>query len=266
MSTNSLNLLWKMTKTACGLAVMLPMVVACADSAPFVESTEDPAEVASTLEAEETPADAGDAIALYGRFKEYLGGTLFVLDKGELGEESNVLVVNASDRSFAVPANAGTPLWAVGQVEPLIAEEIDGLDPAAVELLEGESALYANRITLAPEATDLTANAESFYNQDVTIYGEVEQVNADNTFILEDPELFEGRGVIVIQTGEVAEAAPIPDDAKVAVSGVLRPYVVADLQEEYGLTWDSDLIQEFEAEYAEVPVLVADLITPTSNY
>ena len=262
---NFLDLLRQSTSVALGLVAILPAVVACADSAPFVDNTKEPAEVAANLEADETAGAEGDSIALYGRFQEYLGGTLFVMDKGNLGDEGNVLVVNSSDRSFAVPANEGTPLWAVGQVEPLVANEIDGIEPATLEPLEGESALFADRITLAPEPSDLTEDAEAFYNQDVTIYGEVEQVSADNTFILQDPELFEGRGVIIIQTGEVTENA-IPDDAKIAVSGILRPYVIADLQEEYGLTWDSNLIQEFEAEYTEVPVLIADLITPTNNY
>lgn len=244
-------------------AFAMPAVVSCADSAPYIENF-DPDEVTTNLEADGTALD-GESVALYGRFEEYLGGTLFVLEESDGGSVSSVLVVNSSDRSFAVPEDAGTPLWAVGEIAPLVPEQIDGVDATVLEPLEGEPALYAERITLAPEPTDLSGNAEPFYNQDVTIYGEVEQVGADNTFILEDPALFAGRGVIVIQTGDVA-ANEIPDDAKVAVSGILRPYVIADLEEDYDLTWDLELSKELEAEYSEVPVLIADLITPTNNY
>jgi len=237
-------------------------VVSCADSTPYIENF-DQDEVTTNLEADNTASD-GESVALYGRFEEYLGGTLFVLEESDGSSVSNVLVVNSSDR-FAVLEDAGTPLWAVGEIAPLVPEQIDGVDATVLEPLEGQPTLYAERLTMAPEPTDLSGNAELFYNQDVTIYGEVEQVGADNTFIVEDPELFEGRGVIVIQTGDVT-ANEIPDDAKVAVSGILRPYVIADLEEDYDLIWDLELSKEWEAEYSEVPVLIADLITPTNNY
>ena len=49
------------------------------------------------------------------------------------------------------------------------------------------------------------------------------------------------------------------------MSGILRPYVIAELEEEYELTWDLNLIEQLEAEYSQLPVLVADLITLTDD-
>lgn len=112
-------------------------------------------------------------------------------------------------------------MWAVGTILPVDPTAIDDIDPAELGAYAGESAVYVERIMLAPEPASLTAEAETFYNQDVTVYGEVEQVEAENTVILKDPDLFEGKGVIVSQTGDAALPLPI-DDNKVAVSGILR--------------------------------------------
>lgn len=249
---------------------LLPMAAACGDTAPYVEDTESESAVSLSdpqldVNSEEQSADR---VALYGQFQEHLGGTLFVLntDGGATSEAeaASVLVVNDSDRTFAVPTDGGTPLWAFGEVRSLDLTEIDGIEPENLAAYEGESAVYAERITLAPEPSELTENAESFYNQNVTIYGEAEGVGAENTFILEDPELFGGRGVIVIQTGDTTDEI-IADDTKLAVSGVLRSYVVADLQEDYGLTWDTNVVEELTADYEEVPVIIADLITLTND-
>mgnify|MGYP001796092985 FL=1 len=246
-------------------AFALPTLVSCANPTPTdVEGVGEQEDISATLESDEADTINGEAIALYGQFESHVGGTVFLLE--ETGNEAlgNVLVVNSSDRAFAVPADAGTPMWAVGTILPLDPTTIDGIDPAELEAYAGKSAVYAERITLAPDPARLTTEAETFYNQDVTVYGEVEQVEAENTFILKDPDLFEGKGVIVIQTGDAALPSPI-DDTKVAVSGILRPYVIAELEEEYELTWDLNLIEQLEAEYSQLPVLVADLITLTDD-
>lgn len=41
---------------------------------------------------------------------------------------------------------------------------------------------------------------------------------------------------------------------------MLRPFVKAEFERDYDLTWDLDLQEELEAEYSEKPVLVVDSI------
>ena len=89
-------------------------------------------------------------------------------------------------------------MWAIGTILPLDPTTIDGIAPTELEAYAGKSAVYAEHITLAPEPAHLTAEAETFYNQDATVCSKVEPVEAENTFILKDPDLFEGKGVIVI--------------------------------------------------------------------
>lgn len=249
-------------------AVLLPVIVACADSAPYVDTDSEP-EVTESVDTEDAAtADSAtaneNAIALYGEFSEHLGGTLFVMEATGGVEAGEVLVVNDSQFGFEVPGDAGTPLWAIGEVRPLDISAIDGVDPAALEIYAGEPAVYAQRITLVPEPSELNANPEAFYGEALTVYGEVEQIDTDNAFILEDPELFEGQGIVVIPTAD-ATTEIIPDDAKITASGVLRPAGIADLEDDYGLSADRDLLDVLETDYVDSPILIADLIVPTNN-
>jgi hypothetical protein len=74
-------------------------------------------------------------------------------------------------------------------------------------------------------------------------------------FRLEEEGWFEGDEVLVIG----ASTLPTLDEAEeVVVTGTLRPFVAAEFDQEYDLTWDLDLQEQLEAEYTEQPVLVAD--------
>ena len=58
-----------------------------------------------------------------------------------------------------------------------------------------------------------------------------------------------------------ASGEPILEaDEKVVVTDTVRPFVKADFERDYDLTWDLDVQQEIEAEYTEKPVLVLDSI------
>ncbi len=56
----------------------------------------------------------------------------------------------------------------------------------------------------------------------------------------------------------------IKDDEVVAVTGVLRPFVLAEFEREYELGWDLKLKEKLEAEYETKPVFVADSVYPSA--
>ena len=56
----------------------------------------------------------------------------------------------------------------------------------------------------------------------------------------------------------------INDGQTVAVTGVLRPFVVADIERDYDLTWDLELQKKLEAEYREKPVFIANSVFPSA--
>ena len=48
----------------------------------------------------------------------------------------------------------------------------------------------------------------------------------------------------------------------VGMAGVIRPFVVADIERDYGITWDERVRQQLEADYRNKPVFIADTIYP----
>lgn len=252
---------WSSRRIRTGCLVFLGISVLAACSTPPQSD-----DVLST-ETEEFAADndnlarlENQPLTLYGQFKEHLGGSLFLIEEDGQKELGEVLVLNQSESTFSVPGDAETPIWAVGEFKPLDVSELETVEQETAASYEGELVLHADRITLAPDPEGLSANPEVFYNEDVTVFGEVEQVEADNTFILRDPSLFAGGGIIVIQTGD-ATLVPAIEDTRVAVSGILRPYMIAELEEEYSLTWDLTIQEQLEAEYQSAPVLVVDYVS-----
>lgn len=247
-------------------ALSLPVLGAsCTDeTSPYVENLDNQVEITAVADTNDLETNDENAISLFGQYKSQVSGPIFLMEGGENEGLENVLVVNRSDRSFFVPTNEDTPLWVFGEVRPLDSSDVAGVEIDEIAPYEAAPAVFARRITLVPEPTDLTENPVAFYNQDVTVYGQVDQVGFDRVFILEDPELFDGKGVVVLQMEDVAEQ-PIPEDARIAVSGILRPFIIADLEQEYDLTLDSDIVRELETEYYEIPVLVSDRITLTND-
>lgn len=241
-------------KTVLITTLALPLVVGCTEESLNAQDIE--AEDIFTTD-ERLSEFIGQPITLYGQFQGYIGGTLFLMEGEDPDELEDVLVVNQSRASFSVPTGEETPIWAIGQVQPLSLDEIDGLDVDGLDALDGQPALYADRITLAPEPDDLTADEESFYEQELTIFGVVEQIEPPETFILEEPGLFETGGVIVIQTGDAADTVAVDGD-RVAISGTLRPFILSELEQEYELTWNLELKEQLEAEFREAPVFIAD--------
>jgi hypothetical protein len=208
----------------------------------------------------------GEVFFFHGTFQNQFSDALFVVEEDEGRDWGEVLVLNRSDRAFQVPADAATPLWIYGTVE-----ELTQADLSANEVPESEWANYqdtpvvmAERITLVPSPNDLVENADAFLDQHVTVYGKVEPVEADNTFILQDPQLFGGKGIILIQGANV-DFDSVIDSENAVVSGVLRPYVLADLKQDYDLPWELEIQERLEADFQESPVIVVDQALPVIN-
>jgi hypothetical protein len=68
--------------------------------------------------------------------------------------------------------------------------------------------------------------------------------------------------LLVIRAG--TPQGTVNEGEKVAVTGVLRPFVYAELEREYNLKWDLTLQKQIEAEYTNKPVLVANEVYPSA--
>jgi len=240
--------------TACGLLTMLVGVgvIAC------TPETENPTAQPEVSESPTSSPDAdsgvlavqiGESFFFHGAFQNQFSDALFVVQEDEERGWGEVLVLNRSDHACQVPADIETPLWIYGTVETLTETELEEneIPESEWDAYAGKPFVVAERITLVPSPDELAENADAFLDQHVTVYGKVEPVEADNTFILRDPQLFGNKGVILIQ-GANTDLDQVVGSENAVVSGVLRPYILADLKQDYDLPWELDLQESLEAE------------------
>lgn len=192
--------------------------------------------------------------------------TFTIADKQFFGSES-ILVVNASGKTFTLPTDPNTPIQATGPVSKFVIADINrdynlGLDPNLYKEYETKPAIIAQSIALAPKPGELTTNPQLYYGKNLAVTGEVENIRNANSFTLDEDKLFGGQDLLVIRAG--TPKGTVNEGEKVAVTGVLRPFVVAELEREYNLKWDLTLQKQLEAEYRNKPVLVATEVYPSA--
>ncbi|BDI14414.1 hypothetical protein ANSO36C_02160 [Nostoc cf. commune SO-36] len=83
-----------------------------------------------------------------------------------------------------------------------------------------------------------------------------------NSFTLDEDKLFGGQDLLVIRAG--TPKGVVNEGEKVAVTGVLRPFVLAELERDYDLQWDLTLQKQLEVEYSNKPVFVATEVYPSA--
>lgn len=230
-------------------------------------TTEEPAEIAEEYNVElgELTGDVedylGQVVSVRGEAETALGENSFFLQDDELFGGQEVIVFNATGTPFILPTDEPTDqIQVTGEVRQLVITDLEqeydlDLDPGLYTEYEDRPAIIAESITFAPDPEEITAEPEQYYGQTIAVAGEVDEMLSPNTFQLEEEGWFDNDEVLVIG----ASAIPTVDEAEeVVVTGTLRPFVAAEFEQEYDLTWDLELREQLEAEYTERPVLVAD--------
>jgi hypothetical protein len=136
------------------------------------------------------------------------------------------------------------------------------LDPDLYVDYNNKPAIIAQSLAVSPEPGEIAANPSQYYGQTLAVTGEVENIYGTNTFTLDEDKLFGGQDLLVVVNNP--NNAAIQEDTTVAVTGELRPFVTADLERDYELTWDLDVQNQLEAEYSQRPVLVVEQVYPSA--
>lgn len=235
---------------------------------------EDPAEVS-----EEYNVQAGD---ITGNVEEYIGQTVsvraeaeeaigesaFLLQDDQLFGGAEIIAFNASGTPFLLPDDEPTEqVQVTGEVRQLVLADLEteyglDLDPTLYAEYEDRPAIIAQSITLAPDPEEISEEPSAYYDQRIAVSGELGEQLGPNTFTIQEEQLFGGEEVLVVGTGDVLT---LEEGEEIVVTGVLRPYVQAEFERDYDLTWDLDVQQEIEAEYTNEPVLVADEVYPSAQ-
>ena len=108
---------------------------------------------------------------------------------------------------------------------------------------ETKPVIIAQSVALAPDPGDITADPEKFYNQRIAVEGEVEEIRETGLFTIDEEKLFGGEDLLVYAP-DVSTSRPVKEDEVITVTGVLRPFVVADFERDYDLQWDLSVKEE----------------------
>jgi hypothetical protein len=230
-------------------------------------AVEEPAEIAeeSNVALGELTGDVedylGQTVSVRGEAEAALDESSFLLQDDQLFGGQEVIAFNATGAPIALPADEPTEdVQVTGEVRQLVVAELEqeyglDLDPELYAEYEDRPAIIAESIAFSPDPEEVTEEPGQYYGQTIAVGGEVGEMLSPGIFRLEEEGWFEGDEVLVIG----ASTLPTLDEAEeVVVTGTLRPFVAAEFDQEYDLTWDLDLQEQLEAEYTEQPVLVAD--------
>ncbi|MEP0959703.1 hypothetical protein [Leptolyngbya sp. FACHB-1515] len=212
--------------------------------------------------AENTNRYIGQTVTVRSEPIETIGTNTFTIADQQFFGSEPILVVNASGQPLVLPTD-GTDIQVTGEVRNFVLADVErefdlDLDTDLYVDYENQPALIARSITTAPKPGELTSNPQQYYGKPLAVTGEVEEIEGANTFTLDEEQLFGGEDLLVLRTRPAVDQPVIREGGKVAVTGVLRPFVVAELEREYGFSWEAGIQRQLEAEYNNRPVLIAE--------
>lgn len=242
---------------------------ACAE-APQREVSDGSTNVQTEEVAGNTEGYIGQIVTIRSEPIEAVGDNSFTVSDERFLASEPILVINATGTPMALPEEDGLEVQVTGEVRNFVISEVDQefdltLDPATYEDYEDQPVIIAQSITLAPKPGEITADPEQYYGQTLAVTGEVEDIQGETTFTLDEDRLLGTDDLLVVyaqpkagaSSPEVAPPPTITDDEQVAVTGVLRPFIISELERDYDLTWDAGVQQQLEKDYSERPVLIA---------
>lgn len=251
---------------AIALALMAMLLPACTNerlnaSNPAVESNVTTEEVA-----DETAELIGQTVTVRSEPVRKIAANTFTISDEEFFGSETILVVNASGKPLVLPTDDDTEVQVTGEVTKFVVADLNreydlDLEPELYVEYEGKPAIIAQAIALAPEPGEITEDPSQYYGRTLAVTGEVENIVGPNAFTLDEDELIGASDLLVLAA---TPKQAIDDGEKVAVTGVLRKFVVADLERDYDLTWDLELQRKLEAEYSNKPVLIANSVYPSA--
>jgi len=191
-----------------------------------------------------------------------LGTKGFILDKDRLIDGQPILVINISEIPLKTFDDNTPEILVEGIVERLNLDRIKqkyslNLESELYSQYEGKPVIIATSLIPSPDPEDLTANPEIYYDQQLAIKGEVDDVEDYGIFEIDEEQAFGGEDLLVVQ---YESQVRLNEKQTVIVYGVLRQFIVEELQRDYNLDWDSAIAAQIKAEHDQKPILVTNKI------
>jgi hypothetical protein len=246
------------------MAIALP---ACTNQLEANRPANEPGNVTTEEVTDNTNELIGQTVTIRSEPIRKVDPNAFTVSDQEFFGSESILVVNASGEPFTFPEDNDTEVQVTGEVRKLVVADLNreynlDLDPDLYVDYEDKPVIIAQSLAPAPEPGEISENPSQYYGRTLAVSGEVENVYGTNTFTLDEDELFGGKDLLVVVRNANTNTAntPIEVDQTVATTGVLREFVIADLEREYDFNWDEGIVRQLEAEYKTRPVLVVERV------
>lgn len=208
----------------------------------------------------------GRTVSIRGDVEEIAGDHAFLLGGDLLFGGEGVFIINASGQSLDLIEGEGTNVQVTGEVREFILDDIESeygfdLDNNLFADYENQPVIVAQSMALSPDPSNISNNPEAYYFRRLAIEGNIATMLNANTMTISDEGLFGGDGILAISPSEAITAG---EGAKVVITGVLRPYAYADIDQEHNLAWNLDFQEKIKSEYQNKPVFIIDSIYPSA--
>lgn len=205
-------------------------------------------------------------VTIRSKYIERFSSTSFAIKKRTLFITNKpVIIINASGKIFDLPPNKDIEVQVTGTVRQLDIPKLEKdfnlrLQDKIYQNYKNATAIVAQHIALAPEVNDIGDNPSKYYNQPLALTGKIQNIKNSKMFTLDEDNLLGEQDLLVLN---LTSTMTMNKGQTVAVSGIVRPFRLTELENDYKLTWDTGLKKELELKYKEKPVLIADTIYPS---
>ncbi|MBK4731840.1 hypothetical protein JJD41_18480 [Oxynema sp. CENA135] len=224
----------------------------------------------STIENIEERSDRylGQEVTVRGEAANLVEPNTFKLTSDNFLEGEEILVINNSGEPFVLPFDDGVAVQVTGEVRELEVAQLER--DFDIEFWESDlyleyqqqPAIVAESIALAPDPGDIEDYPNRFYNMNLAVEGEVEEILAPGVFKLEEHNFLDlGGSDLLVINPTVGDFVRNGED--LVVTGQLRSFDLYELERDYNLDWDLGVQEQIEAEFTNKPVLIVDEIYST---
>jgi hypothetical protein len=211
----------------------------------------------------------GRDVTVRGAAGEKIGENAFLMTS-ELFGGREVIVFNNTGDEFELPELSNSPIAQVqvdGEVRQFTVADVErqygqDLDPTLFEQFEFQPAIVADELAIVPDSNELRENPEAFYGRRIMVEGEINDIIAPDAFTISSRQFLDDSTLLVL--GATPDVS-VDNGEVVTVVGELRPFVASSIERDYDLTWDLDLQEQLEVEYANQPILVAREVYPSDR-
>ncbi|MDM9383832.1 hypothetical protein QUB80_24410 [Chlorogloeopsis sp. ULAP01] len=258
-----LQSLWR-AKVLLGLVMLAVVVRACYSDGQQTVAL--PGLVSTTNVVSNTEELIGKSVTIKSKPLQIVGLSSFTVSDRRFFSGEPIIVVNASGKSFDLPKDPNVAVQVTGEVRNLVISEIERefklrLQDENYRDSINKPAIIARSIMLSPTPTQIRANISAYSGKKLAVIGRVENIQSPVLFSVKENRLFGGENLPILLNTPPAIA--INKGQTIAVIGVVRPFVVAEIERDYKVTWDLQVKRHLEAQYNNMPVIIAQAIYPS---